>query len=89
MKKDSTQQSIQVKQSEEKVPVEVLAQSIVDISAAMKRIDSSRLSPRALHVLLRDATGVGMTEIRSVLGGIRDLERLYVRPQQAAAKANK
>lgn len=60
--------------------VEILAQSIVDISEGMKRINASRLSRRALVVLIKDATGVPIKTIETVLNGLSGLQATYVKP---------
>jgi len=74
-----------IKQNPEKPePVEVLAESIKTISDGMKKIRAGRLNDRALTVLLKDATGVPLYEIKRILDGIEGLEALYLRGKKAA-----
>jgi len=67
----------------EEVPVEIIAQAIVDIGKGMKRLTASRLSERALVVLLKDACGsdVSIHSIEKVLRKLGDLERIYIKKQ--------
>lgn len=69
-----------VKQDTDKpVPDEVLAESIKAISDGMKKIRAGRLNDRALVVLLKDASGVPIYEIKKVLDGMESLEANYLR----------
>jgi hypothetical protein len=65
--------------SESPIAVEIIAQSIVKISECAKSLQNSGLSERAILLLLRDASGVGMSDIKSVLDSMSQLERLYLR----------
>lgn len=78
-----------VKQNEEKpVPVEVLAESIKNISAGVKKLLEGPLNERALLLLIQNAAPsigsypsrkVTNTEVRAVLEGIESLERVYIK----------
>lgn len=69
-----------VKQDAEKpVEVEVLAQAIVDIANAGKRLASSRLNRKAVIVLLAHDTGLGQGTVRTVLEGIESLQSTYLK----------
>ncbi len=61
----------------EDLPTEVLASSIVAISASMKKLETSGLNRRALVCLLKGSTGVPMIHIDRVLNGLADLARMY------------
>lgn len=61
------------------VSTQILAESIVAISAGMKRIQSGGLNDRAIEVLLHDSTDVSMTDIRKVIKGLSALSTNYVR----------
>ncbi len=71
--------AIRVTQPEEgqQVPVEIIAQSIVEIAAGMARINTSRLNRRAVLVLLQAETKVPQYMIERVLNSISDLEKTY------------
>lgn len=56
---------------------EVLAASIVSISASMKKLLKSGLNRKAIIALLQDATKLGKSEIGRVLDGLDDLARAY------------
>jgi hypothetical protein len=69
-----------VKQEPEKpVEVEVLAQAIVEIGKASKRLASSALNRKAVIVLLSHDTGLGQGVIKTVLDSIANLEATYLR----------
>jgi len=59
---------------------EIIAESIVSISAAMKRIEQSRLSRNALIILLQSQTGLGKKEIEKVLDALIELEEQWLKP---------
>lgn len=58
---------------------ELLAQAILDVSEAAKKLLNSPLKRRALLLLLRDASGIGMDECGRVLDAAADLRRTYVK----------
>ena len=74
--------SLVVKPGDDPPPPEVIAQSIVDIAAGMKRLNAGRLNRNALVLLLHHASRVGMRDIERVLEGLDSLERLYLKPKQ-------
>ena len=62
------------------VPAEILAQSIETVAAGMRKLTATRLSRRALHILIRDAcNGVGIAEIEAVLNAVENLDRRYLK----------
>lgn len=60
---------------------EVLAQSIVEISAAMKRLFSTRLTQKTLELLISHSAKVSQRDVRAVLSAIYYLERDYLKPR--------
>lgn len=65
---------------EKPIPTEIIADNIVHISQAMKKIDEGRLSRRAIILLIKDqAPSCAIGAIEEVLRALRDLERIYVR----------
>lgn len=77
----ATKKSVKVVQDDEKpVSKEVLAQAIVDIAAAGKRLAAAKLNRKAVVLLLAHSSGVNRTEVGLVLDSIADLEREYLRP---------
>ena len=61
------------------IPVEELEKAIITIGAGMRKLNSSRLTERAILVLLRDATGLSMQTIRKVFMGLQRLEGQYLK----------
>lgn len=59
------------------VTITVIAESIVAIAEGAKKLTNSGLNQRAILVLLKDATGVPMTDIKKVLHGLESLEEKY------------
>ena len=68
---------VHIHQGEEKVPTEVLAEAIVKISEGFLQLKRSGLNRRAIVVLVKDASGVGIYEIQKVLNALEDLRRMY------------
>jgi hypothetical protein len=77
MKKISVTQN-----NENPIATEILAESIVEISKAMKQIKSSRLNERALLVLLKDATALNFNEIKRVLDSLETLEDMFLKKKR-------
>lgn len=80
MKKPTlTQKTITVKTDEKNPePLEVLAQSIIDVANAFDKINNGRLSQHAIIVLIKDSTGLSQRDIKSVLIACANLKR-YIR----------
>lgn len=68
-----------VQEKDKPVEVSVLAQAIVDISDAAKRLSRSGLNRKAIVILLSHQCGLGQGTVRAVLDGIADLEATYLR----------
>lgn len=72
--------NVTVKRNEaEPEPVEIIAQSIIDITASMKRIDASRLSRRALVALIYDESKLPKRDINVVLNNLGALESIWLK----------
>ncbi len=69
----AAKKKLEVVQKED-VTHEVLASAIVDIAKAANEMKRSRLTERAILVLLKDKTGVPMEVIKTVLNGAADLD---------------
>lgn len=63
---------------EPEVAAEIIAQSIVNIAEAVRKLLAAGLKKRAILVLLRDSSGVGMSEIDRVLTAAAELDKTYV-----------
>lgn len=57
----------------------VLAQAIVDLAAAAKRLSTSKLNQKAVVILLNHSTGVPQRDIKYVLAGIEQLQKDYLK----------
>lgn len=67
------------------VPPEILADSIVAISKAMRDLTSrSRLNRDAIVTLIKDRIGLGKNTIHAVLDALEGLEGDYVLPVKQA-----
>lgn len=60
--------------------VEIMAESIQTIANAMKKLSQTRLSRRALVILLKDQTGLGIREIDLILDSLTELEETWLTP---------
>lgn len=58
-------------------PPIILADHIRDISKAAKKLSDSGLNRKAVVVLLKHETGIGMGAIETVLNGLKQLEARY------------
>jgi len=75
MKKEIT-----VTQPTKPIPVQIMAQAIVDISKAMKQIKQSRLKRDVILILLKDKTGYSKAAVGQILDALEQLEDLYLKP---------
>ena len=64
---------------DENIPTEILAEEIVRLSKAAQALKNSRLTKRAILVLLKDSTGMSFAQIKLVLEALEDLEKTYVK----------
>lgn len=67
------------KENEPEVPAEIIAQSIVEISKAMKVISQTRLSREAIIALIHDHSKVSKGVIKIVLNNLEHLENFWLK----------
>lgn len=78
--KKSTTRTVTVKSNEENAePLEVLAQAIIDVAEAFENINKSRLSRRAVILLLKDITKLSVADIDTVLNCAPLLKKYYIK----------
>lgn len=83
MKKELLMRKVTVIQDEENpIAVDVMASAIVEIGSAMKRISSSKLSRKALVVLIQHDVKLGIGTIEAVLDSLDSLESTYLKPEK-------
>lgn len=72
--------SVEIVQDEEKgeVPVEVIAQAILDIGKSMRRISQSRLNRDALITLICADCKLPQYQVKAVLDSLDSLEKTYL-----------
>lgn len=77
----SKAQTVRIKSNEENPePIEIIAQSIIDVSAAFEKIAQSRLSKRAVVLLIRDATrNISINDIEVILDVVPRLKDIYLK----------
>ncbi len=80
---------IEIKQPDppaDEVPLDVLADSIVEISRGIKKLRSTRIKDSALLLLIHHAMPAGLRvskrHISTVLSTIENLEATYVKPNK-------
>lgn len=70
-----------VQDKEEPIAEAILAESIKRIGDAVTRLDKAGLSERAIVLLVQHASGASKTATQNVLYGLRNLEKLYLKPK--------
>lgn len=85
MAKNPNVKVLQPAAPEPEIPTEILAASIVEISAAMKKIDAGRLKREAIVLLIHANSGVGKPDIRLVLNNLEALEAIWLKPRTGKA----
>lgn len=75
--------NIKIKKNEENPEsVELLAQSIIQVAEGFEKVLNSKLTPRALEVLLQDAVGaskITRSQLRLVLEALPRLKGWYIK----------
>ncbi len=79
-KKLNTLKTIKIKTDEENPqPLDLMAEEIISLSAAIKKFDESRLTERAIIILLQDMTGYNQKTIKDILWAIRNIEGHFIK----------
>lgn len=68
-----------VQTPEQEVPTEILAQAIEDVAKGMRKLMTTRLTKRAILLMIRDYSGVGMAEAERVIDSIENLDKRYLK----------
>lgn len=63
-------------------PVEIIEQAIIDIARSMKELSNSRLTRRAIIVLIQADTRLNKGEIETVLTSLEQMERTWLKPKK-------
>lgn len=61
------------------IAAEVIAQSVLDISKAMKDLNSTRLTKEAIVTLIHDTSRISKTDIRIVMNNLSEMERTWLK----------
>lgn len=73
---------VEVKQQpNEEVPATVMAKSIVEIANGMKKLNSTRLTRRAIVTLIHENSKVARSTIEVVLNNLESLESTWLKRQ--------
>ena len=70
------------KDKEDPIPVEVMERAIVDLAAGFKRMKSSRLSEKAIILLVQHSAGttvVTQAQVKAVLDSAANLDRTFLK----------
>jgi len=78
MKAKTQQITVKVKE-ENPEPFEIIAQSVIDLSEAFKKIEAGPLKRRTVVLLLQDATGLPQRDINKILDAAPKLKDWYVK----------
>lgn len=71
--------NITVKKSEPPESKEILADAIIRISDGLSQLQRSGLNNKAIMVLVKDATGLAMRDIKLVIDSLARLKGWYCR----------
>ena len=69
---------VRVKKSEQPESTEILAEAIVNIGKATKKLTDSRLNREAIVILIQAKTKINRATIETVLNSLPQLERWYL-----------
>jgi len=69
-------------QPEPTIAAEIIATAIVDIAQAMKAINNTRLTRKAIVALIQDQSKLSKNTINIVLNNLNDLEKDWLKPAQ-------
>ena len=58
---------------------EPIVTSIQEVAAAFKKIKDSKLKERVILLLIKDATGLGLSEIEQVINAAAHLDKRYLK----------
>lgn len=64
---------------ENPIPVEIMAEAVVEIASAMKVLERTRLSRKAVIALVHDSSGVPKRVIADVLDHLQNLEKNWLK----------
>jgi hypothetical protein len=64
---------------ENPIPTEIIAESIVKIADGFEAMNKSKLTEKAVIILLQHSTGLPMGTIKQVLNAAQDLKRDYIK----------
>jgi len=70
----------QIGKTSYKESIGVIAASITDLATAVRELSASKLKRRAVLVLLRDMTNIGMSDIETVLNAAARIDQEYLKP---------
>jgi RNase H-fold protein (predicted Holliday junction resolvase) len=58
-----------------------IAEQVEKIAGALERLQASRLTPKAVYLLLSHASGVSQKDIKKVLDAAAALRKQYLKPR--------
>lgn len=67
------------------VPAEIIAQSIETIAAGMRKLNTTRLTRRALVLLIAEHSHVNRGDVIKVLDALDALEKTWLKPKEKKA----
>lgn len=60
-------------------PLEVIAESIIQVADAFDKIKNGKLTQHAIVILISETTGVTRTDIRKILNCAADLRKHFIK----------
>lgn len=71
---------VNVVQSDPPIAADIMAKAIVDIAEGFRRVENSRLSRKALVVLIQNHSKVPQRDIELVLNNLAQLDQIWLKP---------
>lgn len=70
---------VKIPEENEDLPLELLAEHVAKLASIGKQLKASKLKERLILLLLKDMTGISMTDIGEVLKALPKLEQRYLK----------
>lgn len=69
------------KEGEENAPLEIMEQSIIELAAAFKVFNNSRIKTDVILTYLARRSGVARASVETIFAYLSDLETLFLKPK--------
>ena len=67
----------------EELATDKIAEAVIDIAEAVKKLRAGKLNDKALLLLIAHASGVSQREVRAVMDGMEGMKAYYLKKNAA------